>query len=86
MFKSATPHDEARTKRAGGYAVDFINLQPQEKIIVTTKTSERAGEREGGRERRREGEKRRGSMTKGPRGGRAGRGKGRGKSWHARAQ
>lgn len=33
--KRATLHDEA-DKRTGGYAVDFINLQPQEKIVTTT--------------------------------------------------
>lgn len=34
--KRATLHDKAY-KRAGGYMVDFINLQPQEKIVTTTR-------------------------------------------------
>lgn len=34
--KRATPHDKAY-KRAGGYMVDFINLQPQEKIVTTAR-------------------------------------------------
>lgn len=32
--KRATLHNKAY-KRAGGYMVDFINLQPQEKIVTT---------------------------------------------------
>lgn len=40
--KRATLHDKAY-KRPGGYAVDFINLQPQE-IIVTTTGDERQKE------------------------------------------
>lgn len=34
--KRATLHDKAY-KRADGYMVDFINLQPQEKIVTTTR-------------------------------------------------
>lgn len=42
--KRATLHDKAY-KRPGGYAVDFINLQPQE-IIVTTTGDERVPRRQ----------------------------------------
>lgn len=34
--KRATLHDKAH-KRTGGYAVDFINLQPQEKIVTMSR-------------------------------------------------
>lgn len=34
--KRATLHDKTY-KRTGGYAVDFINLQPQEKIVTMSR-------------------------------------------------
>lgn len=57
--KRATLHDKAY-KRTGGYAVDFINLQPQEKIVTMSREmtmrekgtrSDKAWEDEGGEDR-----------------------------------
>lgn len=46
--KRVTLRDKAY-KRIGGYAVDFINLQPQEKIVTTmrgTTTTTRKGDQQ----------------------------------------